>query len=75
MRKGKDQLIKSARMARTGTNYWALKKACSKIDELKNNPSALKLWTENEIERYTKYASPKWATVVKKTYEIVLKNT
>ncbi len=67
---GDDPMMWDLRIARSGHNYWVLKEICESIRERKNNPAELKKWTENEILRYKKIGSRKWAKAVEKAYQL-----
>ena len=67
MRSGDDPLIKHLRIARAGHNYWILHRICNSVKQRKNNLSQLSKWMEYHVNRYKKYADPKWA----KTIEII----
>ncbi|GAB2560954.1 hypothetical protein [Spirosoma areae] len=73
MRKGSDDLIKTLRIARAGSNYFVLEKICEEIRIRKNDESELKKWVYIELERYVKNASKKWAEAIKAIIEIIEK--
>ena len=74
MRKGKDDLIKELRIARSGSNYFEIQSICEKIRSLKNDENELKKWVFKELERYIKNASPKWANAVRQILLIIDKH-
>lgn len=71
MRSGNDVLIRKARIARAGTNFWVLKKICIEVRKRKDNIFELNKWVNSEILRYEKFASPKWATAVRMGFNII----
>ncbi|SMD37880.1 hypothetical protein SAMN04488029_3518 [Reichenbachiella faecimaris] len=70
MRGGGDTIINDLRIARSGHNYWVLKEICMDIKDRKDSPEKLKLWTEEQIERYKRVGSKKWAMAVEKAYRV-----
>lgn len=69
LRSGNDEMINDLRIARSGHNYWVLKEICNHIKRRKHSEEKLHLWIRNEIEKYQKIGSRKWALAVKKAYE------
>jgi hypothetical protein len=62
--------LQDLRIARAGYNYWELKKICSNVKKRRGNKPLFKKWIENQVERYTRVASYKWAKTVEQTYEL-----
>lgn len=73
MRGGNDMFIRKVRIARAGTNFWALENICKEVRKRKKNFAALNKWIESEVARYEKFAAPKWAITVRACFEIIKK--
>jgi hypothetical protein len=71
MRAGGDEHIKKARIARAGTNFWALRQICEEVRKRIDSKSKLYEWVEFEVKRYEQVASPKWKIVVRNCFEMI----
>jgi hypothetical protein len=73
-RKGGDELIQSLRIARSGSNYFVIKRVCEEIRSRMDNEKELKSWVFAELDRYVQNASPKWAKATQQIMDIIKKH-
>ena len=70
LRSSDDPFFWDLRVSRAGHNYFVLREIVDHVRRRRDDWSALRAWTEREVNRYTAAGHPKWAKAVEKCFEL-----